>query len=76
MSMRSLGWDMRVTLDGIYSVPLDYGVQAVMKVCDEPKYVLRTVDFSDSYGETSKESYWCSLLSPSIKSKLSTDTKV
>lgn len=44
--MRSLGWDMKLNLDGIYSVPLDYGVQAVMKICDEPKYVLRTVDFS------------------------------
>lgn len=37
---------MKVNLDGIYSVPLDYGVQAVMKICDEPQYVLRTVDFS------------------------------
>ncbi|DBA00020.1 TPA: hypothetical protein N0F65_002023 [Lagenidium giganteum] len=46
VSMRSLGWDMKVNLDGIYSVPLDYGVQAVMKICDEPKYTLRTVDFS------------------------------
>lgn len=46
VSMRSLGWDMKVNLDGIYSVPLDYGVQAVMKIVDEPKYVLRTVDFS------------------------------
>ena len=46
--MRSLGWDMKVNLDGIYSVPLDYGVQAVMKICDEPKYVLRTVQFHDS----------------------------
>ena len=44
--MRSLGWDMRVNIDGIYSVPLDYGVQAVMKIDDGPKYVLRTVDFS------------------------------
>ncbi|GLD99411.1 hypothetical protein PINS_up008130 [Pythium insidiosum] len=48
VSMRSLGWDMKVNLDGIYSVPLDYGVQAVMKICDDPKYVLRTVDFSPS----------------------------
>lgn len=46
VSVRSLGWDMKVFIDGIYSVPLDYGVQAVMKVADEPKYVLRTVDFS------------------------------
>lgn len=46
VSMRSLGWDMKVFIDGIYSVPLDYGVQAVMKIVDEPKYVLRTVDFS------------------------------
>ncbi|CAH0475704.1 unnamed protein product [Peronospora belbahrii] len=46
VSMRSLGWDMRVNIDGIYSVPLDYGVQAVMKIADEPKYVLRTVNFS------------------------------
>uniref|UniRef100_M4BKV5 Uncharacterized protein n=1 Tax=Hyaloperonospora arabidopsidis (strain Emoy2) TaxID=559515 RepID=M4BKV5_HYAAE len=46
VSMRSLGWDMRVNIDGIYSVPLDYGVQAVMKIDDGPKYVLRTVDFS------------------------------
>ncbi|CAH0485513.1 unnamed protein product [Peronospora farinosa] len=48
VSMRSLGWDMKVNIDGIYSVPLDYGVQAVMKITDEPKYVLRTVDFSPS----------------------------
>lgn len=48
VSMRSLGWDMKVNLDGIYSVPLDYGVQAVMKICDEPKYMLRTVDFSSN----------------------------
>ncbi|CAK5179887.1 unnamed protein product [Aphanomyces euteiches] len=46
VSMRSLGWDMKVNLDGLYSVPLNYGVQAVMKICTEPQYVLRTVDFS------------------------------
>ncbi|TMW56602.1 hypothetical protein Poli38472_006612 [Pythium oligandrum] len=45
VSMRSLGWDMKLNLDGIYSVPLDYGVQAVMKIVDEPKYMLRTVEF-------------------------------
>ncbi|EQC34352.1 hypothetical protein SDRG_08124 [Saprolegnia diclina VS20] len=48
VSMRSLGWDMKVNLDGLYSVPLNYGVQAVMKICTEPQYVLRTVDFSRS----------------------------
>ncbi|KAF1328360.1 hypothetical protein FI667_g7011, partial [Globisporangium splendens] len=53
VSMRSLGWDMKVNLDGIYSVPLDYGVQAVMKIVDEPKYVLRTVDFSSLSGSSS-----------------------
>ncbi|CAI5746738.1 unnamed protein product [Peronospora destructor] len=52
VSMRSLGWDMKVNIDGIYSVPLDYGVQAVMKITDEPKYVLRTVDFSPSPSST------------------------
>ncbi|RHY12505.1 hypothetical protein B5M09_004416 [Aphanomyces astaci] len=46
VSMRSLGWDMKVNLDGLYSVPLNYGVQAVMKICTEPQYALRTVDFS------------------------------
>lgn len=46
VSMRSLGWDMKVNIDGIYSVPLDYGVQAVMKIVDEPKYALHTVDFN------------------------------
>ncbi|RHY32072.1 hypothetical protein DYB32_002904 [Aphanomyces invadans] len=46
VSMRSLGWDMKVNLDGLYSVPLNYGVQAVMKICTEPQYALRTVDFT------------------------------
>ncbi|CAI5726607.1 unnamed protein product [Hyaloperonospora brassicae] len=54
VSMRSLGWDMRVNIDGIYSVPLDYGVQAVMKIDDGPKYVLRTVDFSPLPGSAPK----------------------
>jgi NAD+ kinase len=53
--MRSLGWDMKVNIDGIYSVPLDYGVQAVMKIVDEPKYVLRTVDFSPLPGSAPKK---------------------
>lgn len=51
VSMRSLGWDMRVNLDGIYSVPLDYGVQAVMKIGDEPKHLLRTVEFLTNAAE-------------------------
>ncbi|KAG7398140.1 hypothetical protein PHYBOEH_011549 [Phytophthora boehmeriae] len=55
VSMRSLGWDMKVNIDGIYSVPLDYGVQAVMKIVDEPKYVLRTVDFSPLPGAVPKK---------------------
>ncbi|KAK1945176.1 NAD kinase 2 [Phytophthora citrophthora] len=55
VSMRSLGWDMKVNIDGIYSVPLDYGVQAVMKIVDEPKYVLRTVDFSPLPGSPPKK---------------------
>ncbi|KAG2769433.1 hypothetical protein PC129_g10647 [Phytophthora cactorum] len=55
VSMRSLGWDMKVNIDGIYSVPLDYGVQAVMKIVDEPKYVLRTVDFSPLPGSAPKK---------------------
>ncbi|KAI9914543.1 hypothetical protein PsorP6_008394 [Peronosclerospora sorghi] len=55
VSMRSLGWDMKVTIDGIYSVPLDYGVQAVMKIVDEPKYVLRTVDFTPLPDSTLKK---------------------
>lgn len=45
ISMRSLGWDVRLHLDGIYSTPLEYGVQAVMRIGNEPNYQLRTVEF-------------------------------
>lgn len=45
ISLRSLGWDVRLHLDGIYSIPLEYGVQAVMKIGTNPHYALQTVEF-------------------------------
>ena len=45
LSVRSLGWDVHLHLDGIFSIPLEYGVHAVMKIGNESHHKLRTVEF-------------------------------
>lgn len=45
ISMKSLGWDVRLSIDGIYHQPLEYGVEVVMKIMDTPECVLQSLEF-------------------------------
>jgi len=43
VSIRSLGWDGQLTIDGITSIPFNFGVQGIVTVGNEPGDAVRTV---------------------------------
>ncbi|KAM3567491.1 hypothetical protein VYU27_010366, partial [Nannochloropsis oceanica] len=45
VSLRSLGWDGQLTIDGITCIPFNFGVQGIVEVGSEPGDTLRTMDF-------------------------------
>jgi len=45
ISIRSLGWEAKLVMDGLTSIPLNFGVQAVLTACSD-KDQLHTIDFN------------------------------
>ena len=47
VSLRSMGWDGQLTIDGITSLPFNFGVQGIVEVGTDKGDTLRTVRFDE-----------------------------